>query len=37
MVADYEIMSFDDFKSQFGASGVIEYVHRLTSTSPFGG
>lgn len=24
MVADYELMSFDDFKAQFGASGVIE-------------
>lgn len=33
MVAEYEIMSFDDFKSQFGASGVIEYVPLLLHTS----
>lgn len=24
MVAEYERMSFDDFKAQFGASGVLE-------------
>lgn len=30
MVADYELMSFDDFKAQFGASGVIESVHPCT-------
>lgn len=26
MVAEYEMMSFDEFKAQFGGSGVIEYV-----------
>jgi hypothetical protein len=26
MVAEYEVMSFEDFKAQFGASGVLESV-----------
>ena len=29
MVAEYEKMSFDDFKAQFGASGVLEYASPL--------